>query len=227
VSLQAPGAVVSATSGSCFALEPQKNGSDAFVVVLKTDKAGRIPLFLPDGSQPRFWTFEPPLGCVGAPDCGFALLLIDPRTGPCATKPDAAFSTIAAGPSIPVPFDALRERLAGQYGHKKIRVELWPAEGAPDPKHCRSTSADEDDIDFEPTCGTTDAGTDGAPRSDGGRDGSAEGGDARADGRTRDSSSDVEVPDVSAPDAARTDAADDGASRARDGSRDAKCDGPG
>jgi hypothetical protein len=203
VSLQAPGVI--ARAGSCFAVEPPNGGPETFAVVLKTDKGGRIPLLLPDGSVPRFWTFQPPLGCAGAQDCGFVLVLLDPASSPCAAKPEAVFSTIATGPSIPIRYDDLRKALDGQFGPKTIRVEFWPSEDKPDPKHCRSTEIE--GIDFEPSCGPRDAGTrDGAIPTEGG-DASSDATDANGDGPARDASaSDVHVPEASVPDATTSDA---------------------
>src|ERR1051325_7798630 len=64
-SIQAPGqsAVVDENGNAgCFAIDDSCTSSASgpscgFVVVLRTDRGGRIPLLLPDGSLPRFWNF--------------------------------------------------------------------------------------------------------------------------------------------------------------------------
>jgi hypothetical protein len=224
VSLDAPGAhtpVSDAGSAGCFAVgesnpkcsNPVAASGCGFVVVLKTDVNKQIPLELADGSQPRFWSFEPPLGCYGAPDCGYAVLLIDPKSERCAARPEAALREIAAGPVISVDYEKLRKGIAGSFGRKTLRVELWPGEGFPDKKHCHFA---EIEVDFELTCGPT------APTDGGGPDGAGDGGlDGGGDASSpesglRDASADApgdassDVGDVSVPDGTgvATDASD-------------------
>jgi len=244
VSLDAPEAhtpVSDSGRTGCFAVG-ESNGKCSssvsapgcgFVVVLKTDLNKQIPLQLADGSQPRFWTFEPPLGCNGAPDCGYALLLVDPTSARCAARPDAAVKAIAAGPVISVDFEDLRKGLNGAFGRKTVRVELWPGEGIPDKERCHFA---EIEVDFELTCGSRDGGApdaavDGGP-TDGAIDGSLDApgpesglGDASSD--ARDASSDAggggqdatdATSDVNVTDSSDRDGSD--ASSPRDGSVD-------
>lgn len=223
-SLSAPG-IPTAYPGSpppCFPVNPAPglscpDGSASpacnFVVALATNPPGQIPLILPDGSTPEFWTFEPPNGCAGAPYCGYALLLIgglDTATGDrradaqCDPKPGARLRKIAAGPTISVSFEELREALAGQYGPTRIRVELWPGEGTPDKPSCAKNESGlwrEAKIDFEPSCGSVgvpDGGFDAGPH-DASTDTSP---DAHV---TRDAANDREpsIPDARPGDAAR------------------------
>lgn len=224
LSIDAPGmhtAIDDAGAGGCFPVgEGSTEACDSavsgpgcgFVVVLKTNGSRQIPLALPDGSQPRFWTFEPPFGCNGAPDCGYALLLIDPATDPCDPRPAAAVKTFAAGPVISVDFAELQKGLHGAFGKKKVRVELWPGEGFPSGEHyCRAHSR-EVDVDFELSCGsraseggTTDASTD-APVSDSGSNDAAS--EASATSDASDASNDAFASDAAHNDA--TDGSDSG-----------------
>jgi hypothetical protein len=223
VSFDAPGAhlpISGAGQAGCFPVgesnpkctDPVSAPGCGFVVVLKTDQNKQIPLELPDGSQPRFWTFQPPLGCGGAPDCGYALLLIEPKSKPCAARPDATVQVIAAGPVISVNYEDPPKGIKGVLGPKTVRVELWPGEGVPDKKHCHFTQVEE--VDFELTCG--DAGpadggaTDGGLTDSGPTDGASDG--------SRDAALDAPGPE-SGPADARSDAPDvsssDGATDAR------------
>lgn len=230
VSLEAPGMSVTPDAGGCFAIgERFTGGAASFVVILKTDKSGQIPLLLPDGSQPRFWTFQPPRGCSNAPDCGFALLLVDPETAPCDPKPKAPLSIVSAGPSISVPFEDLRRSLGDRTGSTKLRVEFWPGEGVPDPKHCRFAEAT---FDFEQSCGPSDAGADGA--SDAAGDASSDATDAHGDGAPSDGASADGARDGAPPEAASGDGALPDATSGRDatgsdgaGPSDSAPDGPG
>jgi hypothetical protein len=176
----------------------------SFVVKLGTNGSGQIPLLLPDGSQARFWTFEPPNGCAGASDCGFALLRVGvPSDGDarCFTQPDPDKPFwISAGPTISVGFDEVRRALDGHFGPTDVRVELWPGEGHPTETRCATGTTRrwaKATIDFEPSCGTVDGGTDAsvheAGSHDAARDARAE---ADADGRAEDAhQSDSRVPD--------------------------------
>jgi hypothetical protein len=245
VSIDAPGLhapVSDAGLAGCFAVgesshacvSPVSAPGCGFVVTLKTDSNKQIPLQLPDGSFPRFWTFQPPEGCFGAPDCGFALLLIDPdpASEPCSASPNAKVRQIAAGPVISVDYEALRKGINREFGRKKVRVELWPGEGVPDKANCHFAQIE---VDFELTCGSRDGGRiDGAVDGgqadsgvDGAADGSADGqtpdtgpgeagpdtGDASSDsGRVTDATLDGDAPDSSVRDAS------DASSTTNDGS---------
>jgi len=219
VSLDAPGVhtpISDAGFAGCFAVGESSSACESpvpasgcgFVVILKTDSNKQIPLQLPDGSLPRFWTFQPPEGCFGAPDCGYAVLLIedpDPEPRRCAAKPVAKVLQIAAGPVISVNYKDLRDKL-GTFGRKTVRVELWPGEGVPDKDHCHFT---EIEVDFELTCGSRDGGT---------TDGAVEGG--TTDGALTDGAADGSL-DAPGPESGRGDAAPDSA----DASTDATPDG--
>lgn len=210
VSFDAPGAHLSISGsgeGACFPVgpsnpkcadDPVATSECGFVVVLKTDQNKQIPLELPDGSQPRFWTFQPPLGCGGAPDCGYALLLVNPTSERCSAKPVAEVQQISAGPVISVS----RSGIAENFGQKTVRVEFWPGEGVPDKDHCHFAEAK---VDFELTCG--DAGASDAGPTDGGRDAAL----------------DAPGPESGLPDAKAD--APDATADASDASRDATVDG--
>jgi hypothetical protein len=236
VSFDAPGAhspISGSGEGACFPVgqsnpkctdNPVAASGCGFVVVLKTDQNKQIPLELPDGSQPRFWTFQPPLGCGGAPDCGYALLLVGPTSEPCSARPVANVQQIAAGPVISVDYQDLRSGIGQDFGRKTVRVEFWPGEGVPDKSHCHFAEVD---IDFELTCGdagATDAGPTDGGATDGSRDAALDApgpesgpADAKADAldAANDARRDATV-DGSAPDSSSSDASD--ASSPNDGS---------
>jgi hypothetical protein len=87
------------------------------------------------------WQFQPPFGCVGTPQCGFALVSLDPgAAGP-------ALQIAGVGISIPIPM----KDVAQAEGQHVLRVELRDSDGTM-PANTRGRIV-EITIDVERTCG--------------------------------------------------------------------------
>ena len=118
--------------------------ADSQCVELGRDPSGTVTVLLGKSNalqQLVNWQFQPPFGCVGTPQCGFALLTVD-RDGPVAPLRIAA-----AGISIPVPM----RQLSQPGGQHVLRVELWDSDGTM-PKDTTGRVA-QITIDLRQSCG--------------------------------------------------------------------------
>jgi hypothetical protein len=118
--------------------------ADGQCVELGRDASGTVTVLLGKSNslqQLVNWQFRPPFGCVGTPQCGFALLTVDPG------GPVAPLQIAAAGISIPVPM----RQLSQPEGQHVLRVELWDSDGTM-PKDATGRVA-QITIDVRQSCG--------------------------------------------------------------------------